>query len=122
MGLERKMAPLLPRALFIRRQARYSLFAAGIVAVSLAIGVVGYRFFCDLPWIEALLNASFILTGMGPVDPMLTIGGKLFASGYAIFSGVAFLTTIGVVMTPIAHRFLHRFHLVDDENQRPERR
>ncbi len=113
MRLERWRDSLLPRGLFFRRQMRYALLAGGIVAVSLAIGVVGYRLSGDLPWIDALLNASFILTGMGPVDPMRTVAGKLFASAYAVFSGVAFLTTIGVLMTPIVHRFLHRFHLDD---------
>jgi hypothetical protein len=61
--------------------------------------------------VDSLLNASFILTGMGPVDPLRTVPGKLFASAYAIFSGIAFLSTIGILMTPLAHRFLHQFHL-----------
>ena len=118
MSLERWRESLLSRPAFVVRQARYALVAAGIVTLSLGIGVVGYRSFGGLTWIDALVNASFILTGMGPVDPMLTVAGKLFASGYAIFSGVAFLSTIGVLMTPLAHRVLHRFHLrVTDEEQ-----
>jgi len=119
MRLERKHQPLLPRAQFISRLLRYILIAFCIVGVSLGIGILGYRWFGDLPWIDALLNASFILTGMGPVDPMKTVSGKLFASGYAIFSGVAFLSTIGVLLTPLVHRFLHRFHVeMADEHQR----
>jgi len=118
MRLERKDENILPRRQFLARQARYSLGAAAIVAVSLAIGVVGYHTLGRLEWIDALLNASFILTGMGPVDPLKTVAGKLFASAYAIFSGVAFLSTIGVLMTPLAHRFLHQFHLEDGRGGR----
>jgi len=111
MRLERRHEALLPRREFALRQVRYSLGAAAIVGVSLGIGVLGYHVFCHLDWVDSLLNASFILTGMGPVNPMTTVAGKLFASVYAIFSGVAFLSTIGVLMTPLAHRFLHQFHL-----------
>jgi hypothetical protein len=68
--------------------------------------------------VDSLLNASFILTGMGPVDPLKTVAGKLFASAYAIFSGIAFLSTIGLLMTPLAHRFLHHFHL-EQGRERP---
>jgi hypothetical protein len=118
MRLERSHESLLPRKLFVRRQMGYSVIAAGIVAASLGIGVVGYRLSSDLPWIDALLNASFILTGMGPVDPMRTVAGKLFASAYAVFSGVAFLSTIGVLVTPIVHRFLHWFHLRESAEEK----
>ena len=118
MNLERRHEDLLPRRAFLARQARYSLAAATMVAASLSIGVLGYHHFGPMNWVDALLNASFILTGMGPVDPMRTVAGKLFASAYAIFSGVAFLTTIGVLMTPLAHRFLHRFHVEIGRNGR----
>ena len=118
MRLERRTEGLLPGRLFVARQLRYSVTAAGIVAVSLSIGILGYHGIGGLDWIDALLNASFILTGMGPVDPMKTVAGKLFASAYAIFSGVAFLSTIGVLMTPLAHRFLHQFHVEDGRGSR----
>jgi hypothetical protein len=118
MRLERKHEGLLPPRLFLARQARYSVGAAVIVAISLAIGVLGYHTLGRLDWIDSLLNASFILTGMGPVDPLRTVAGKLFASAYAIFSGVAFLSTIGVLMTPLAHRFLHQFHVEDGRSAR----
>ena len=111
MKLERKTEALLSGRLFVARQVRYAIAASVIVAVSLSIGVLGYHLIGQLDWIDALLNASFILTGMGPVDPLKTVAGKLFASGYAIFSGVAFLSMIGVLMTPFAHRLLHQFHL-----------
>lgn len=115
MKLERRHEALLPRRKFLHRQARYAGAAAALVAVSLALGIFGYHAFGSLPWIDALVNASFILTGMGPVDPMKTVAGKLFASGYAIFSGVAFLSTIGILVTPIAHRVLHQFHLQEHQ-------
>ena len=82
-----------------------------LIGGSLGIGIVGYHLFVGLGWLDALLNASMILTGMGPVDPVTTAGGKLFASAYALFSGVAFLTIVAVLLAPLIHRFLHRFHL-----------
>jgi hypothetical protein len=94
------------------------LIGATVIGACLALGVVGYHVFARLSWLDSLLNASMILTGMGPVNPMTTTGAKLFASFYALFSGVAFITTIGVLLAPAVHRFLHRFHLElasDDE-------
>ena len=86
---------------------------------SLALGVLGYHLLAGLSWIDALVNASMILTGMGPVDPMHTAAAKIFASIYAIFSGVAFLTSVGVLLAPAAHRILHRFHLDGDDDDAP---
>jgi hypothetical protein len=91
--------------------ALYAIFAVGFLCVSLTVGTVGYAHFANLPAIDALLNASMILTGMGPVDRMETTGGKLFSGIYAIYSGVAFLTFCGVLFTPVYHRFIHKFHL-----------
>jgi hypothetical protein len=90
-----------------------------VLAVALSIGVVGYHAVAKLPWIDALLNASMILTGMGPVAPMTTTGSKVFASAYALFSGVVFLSSIGLVLAPLFHRILHKFHL-DDSPPPPE--
>jgi hypothetical protein len=90
---------------------RFSLYTIVILTSSLAIGIAGYMTFAELGFVDALLNASMILTGMGPVNPMVTEGGKIFASLYAIYSGVAFLTTIGVFLSPIIHRILHIIHL-----------
>jgi len=73
--------------------------------------MIGYHLVAGLSWIDALVNASMILTGMGPVDQMTSVGAKLFASFYALFSGVAFLTSVAVLLAPAVHRFLHRFHL-----------
>jgi hypothetical protein len=103
--------PLLSRAEFALRILRSLALAIGVVVVSLGIGACGYHTFAELPWLDATLNAAMILTGMGPVDPMRTSAAKLFATFYALFSGVVFLTMASVILAPILHRFLHRFHL-----------
>jgi hypothetical protein len=90
-----------------------ALLSSGIVAVALLAGILGYHSIASLGWIDALLNASMILTGMGPVDPMKTDSAKIFASAYALFSGVVFLSAVGVVVAPIFHRILHKFHMDD---------
>ncbi len=110
----RAEAPLSPSA-FARRQTRYVFLALAIVLGSLAIGTVGYHWTERQPWVDAFLNASMILTGMGPVDELHTTTGKLFAAFYALYSGVVFLVTVGIVSAPVVHRFLHRFHLEMDE-------
>ena len=108
---EHKSQPLLTRRQFAHRMALSALFALGFLGVSLVVGTIGYSHFADLPMIDAFLNASMILAGMGPVDKLDTTAGKLFAGIYAIYSGVAFLTFCGVLFTPVYHRFLHKFHL-----------
>jgi hypothetical protein len=108
---EHRSHPLLPKRLYIRRLFRHGLAALLVVIASLSIGILGYHFTEGLPWIDSLLNASMILGGMGPVDPLHTGGGKLFASFNALFSGIVFLFVAGILMAPIVHRFLHRFHL-----------
>ena len=114
---EKKDEPLLPQKAFIFRMSRSFGAALVIVAVSLLIGSVGYHHFGDLPWIDALLNAAMILTGMGPVDSMSSTAGKLFATFYALYSGIAFLTMMAVVLAPLIHRLLHKFHLDEDEQE-----
>jgi len=101
--------------------------AGGIVFVSLVLGVLGYHFFEGLPWLDALLNASMILTGMGPVEQLHSTGGKLFASFYALFSGIVFITTAGLLLAPLMHRLMHKFHLESKEDDaegkaKPDRR
>jgi hypothetical protein len=111
MSFERRHERLLPRHLFVRRLARWGV-AAGVVLVgSLALGTCGYHVLERLPWIDALLNASMILGGMGPVDPIRTTAGKLFASFYALYSGLAIISIAGILLAPIVHRFLHKFHI-----------
>jgi hypothetical protein len=108
---EHKSMPLLPRRAFARRMAGHALFALAFVAGSLAIGILGYHYFERMPYIDSLLNASMLLGGMGPVGDLHTVGGKLFASAYALFAGIGFLVVAGVLFAPLIHRFLHRFHL-----------
>lgn len=111
MRYEHKSEPLLPFRGFLVRLAGHALAGLGIIAGSLGLGVLGYHHFEHLPWLDALLNASMILGGMGPVDPIRTTGGKAFASFYALFSGVIFLVVVGIMIAPAAHRVLHRLHL-----------
>ena len=108
--------PLLPPELFLMRVLRYLGFTIVLLSLSLGVGMLGYHFFDDLSWLDSLLNASMILTGMGPVDPMKNDGAKWFASCYAIFSGVAFLSIVSVFLSPLVHRFLHKHHL--DESKK----
>ena len=115
---EHKSEPLLPRRAFYARMAQSGAVVAGIIAFSLFVGSAGYHYLGDLPWIDSLLNASMILAGMGPVDPLKTASAKLFATFYALYSGVAFLSIMVVLMAPLLHRFLHKFHLeVSEEKQ-----
>ena len=113
---ESKSSQLLPRGRFLARMAGCFLITLLICGVSLAIGTAGYHYCGGLEWIDAFQNASMILTGMGPIDPMRTVQAKLFAAFYALYSGVAFLTMVAVIMAPVAHRVLHSFHLDDGED------
>jgi hypothetical protein len=113
---EHRSQALLSRSLFLRRLMRHGLLALALLLVALGIGVLGYHFIEGINWLDSILNASMILSGMGPVDQMETAGGKLFASAYALFSGVAFLAIAGVVIAPLAHRLLHRLHLDTPDN------
>ena len=108
---EHRSEPLLPGHLFLRRFLLHLLVASALMGGSLLIGVVGYHLTEGFAWIDALVNASMILGGMGPVDALHTDGGKLFASAYALFSGIVFLATAGLLVAPAAHRLLHRLHL-----------
>jgi hypothetical protein len=92
-----------------------SLIGSAVLVVSLGIGMVGYHYTEDLRWIDSFANAAMILSGMGPLDPLDTLGGKLFAGTYALFSGLAFISAIGVGIAPIVHRLFHRFHLELEE-------
>lgn len=117
---EHHSQPLLTLGLFIKRVILHSLAAFVIILGSLTAGSMGYHFLEGLPWIDALVNASMILGGMGPVNELHTNAGKLFASAYALYSGLVFLVIAGVIFVPVFHRFLHRFHLelmVDDHPQ-----
>jgi hypothetical protein len=106
---------LLSPAQFLKRVGRHGLVALGVLLFGLGIGVVGYHHFAHLGWIDSLLNASMILGGMGPVDPLPTDAAKIFASLYALFSGLAFVGIVSVLLAPFVHRLLHRFHAEVDE-------
>ena len=114
--LERKTQPLAPFGVFLLRLWRNFLGAFAFLIFSLGIGTLGYHFIGDVPWIDAMLNAAMILTGMGPVDKMETTAGKLFATFYALYSGVAFLTMVAVMLAPLYHRLLHHFHLDTEDD------
>ena len=118
LSYERRHEPLAPRSRYHRRVIQASLVAASLIGVSLAIGVVGYRFFGGLEsWVDCLYNASMILGGMGPVADLKTNAGKVFASIYALYSGVTLLTSVGVLIAPSLHRALHRFHIETREDE-----
>ncbi len=108
---EHHTQPMLPRSAFLRRVVRHGIMALLIVLASLAFGMVGYHSFEGLTWIDAFVNAAMILGGMGPVNELHTTIGKLFAGFYALYSGIVFLVSAGVLFAPVMHRFLHRFHL-----------
>lgn len=108
---ERFSQPVLPWHKFLVRLARHGGFSVALLWFSLMLGMLGYRAFAGLAWVDAFLNASMILTGMGPTSPMQTDGAKVFAGCYALYSGIAFLTAMGVLFAPVLHRVLHRFHL-----------
>ena len=108
---EHRNQPLVSRGVFVQRLARHAGLALSVLAGSLCLGILGYHFFEGLSWIDALLNASMILGGMGPVDALHTAAGKLFASFYALYSGIVFLVVAGLIVAPALHRFLHHFHI-----------
>lgn len=109
--LEKETAPLLPRKKFITRVWKFIFLAVEILIVSLLIGVLGYRIFGWLSRVDSLLNASMILGGMWPVDVLKTDVAKIFASFYALYSGILLLSVFGLIMAPIIHRVLHKMHL-----------
>ena len=113
---EHRSEQLLPIRHFLRRVTRFAAVSAGIVGASLAVGVSGYHWLGGLGWLDALLNAAMILTGMGPVDRMQTDAGKLFAAAYALFSGLAFISMVAVLFAPIVHRFFHALHVETDDD------
>lgn len=122
---EHRTHPMLPWSRFLLRLMRTALIAGGIVLGGLGIGTLGYHHFERLSWLDAALNAAMILTGMGPVTPVQTRGGKVFAIFYALFAGVVFLTIAAVLFAPVAHRMIHRLHLQlteDEEPRRPHRK
>lgn len=113
-GLERRGDPLLPRRLFFMRIASNTAWVLLLLAIVLAAGMAGYMRFEGMSFVEAYANAAMILTGMGPLTPLKTDAGRIFAGSYAIVAGITFIFATALLLTPIAHRLLHRFHLDDD--------
>ena len=101
----------MPRAQFVLRVAKHGLVSIGAIAVSLAIGILGYHTIARFSWVDSLLNASMILGGMGPVGELKSDAAKVFASIYALFSGIVFIAVLGMLLAPFVHRLMHRFHI-----------
>jgi hypothetical protein len=112
---EHRTEALLTRTQFLRRLLGSFAVTLLIAGLSLAVGTSGYHIWGGLHWLDSFYNASMILTGMGPVDPITTARGKLFASFYALYSGIAFLSMAAVMVAPIVHRILHKFHLAEED-------
>ncbi len=104
------------KSVYRRRIARCMATGLLVIFISLMLGLFGYHFIADIPWLDALHNASMILSGMGPVVEIKTTGGKWFSSFYALFSGVVFITNIGIILAPAIHRFFHRLHVETGKN------
>jgi hypothetical protein len=123
LNYESQHQPLVSRGRFAQRLLRNFLFAQLFIGISLFGGMLGYHYLEDMPWIDAFANAAMILSGMGPLAPMQTWNGKLFAGLYALYSGLAVVLAVGLIIAPIFHRVLHRFHVAsEDEDDHPQRR
>ncbi len=121
MLYEHRNEPPLPQGHFLRRLARHGFWGGLIVAASLAIGVAGYHWLAGFTWVDSLLNASMLLGGMGPVGDLPNDAAKIFASFFALYSGVVFLVLAGLLLAPVFHRVLHRFHWEADRQSRPRK-
>ena len=117
---EHKSKPLLPKKKYYKRLINNILFALLFLLLSLSIGIGGYMYFGKLSFVDALLNASMILGGMGPVDILHSDSAKYFASFYALYSGVTLISSVGIIFSPIIHRMMHRLNLeTDNEEDEP---
>jgi hypothetical protein len=109
--LEHRHQPLLSTRAFILRVILYAVVSVGLIFVSLVVGILGYRHFEGMSWVDAFLNASMLMGGMGPVNQLQTDAGKIFAGLYALYCGMILLASVAILMTPVAHRFLHKLHM-----------
>lgn len=112
---EKRHEKLAHLSVFIWRMVASVGMAGLLIATALAIGIIGYHQLAELGWVDSFLEASMILGGMGPVNPLTTTGAKLFAACYALFSGLMFIAVMGIVLAPVTHRLLHKFHLDDQD-------
>ena len=118
---EHRHQKLAPFNVFVKRVIASFGIAIGLIGIALVIGISGYHWLAGFGWVDSFLEASMILGGMGPVNPLSADSAKIFASIYALFSGLVFIAVLGIVLSPIVHRFLHRFHIdEEDENGREE--
>lgn len=108
----------ISHAAFVARMVRHGALALVLTLVSIGLGMAGYEYFEDLPWRDAFLNSAMLMGGMGPVDPPRTPGGKLFAGLYALYAGMVYLAIAGVLLVPVIHRVLHRFHWEAKEKEK----
>jgi len=115
--LESKCQPLLDRLAFIQRLGRCFLLASALIFLSLLLGMCGYHGLEHMKWIDAFDNAAMILSGMGPLSVPQTWCGKLFAGLYALYSGLVLIIATGIILAPIVHRVMHRFHLETEGEQ-----
>jgi hypothetical protein len=115
LRFESKRRPIASPAKFRARLWYSTVWAVGIVVVALAIGMAGYMWFEAMGTIDAFANAAMILSGMGPLTPLLTDGGKIFAGFYALFSGLLIFAVAGLILAPVFHRILHSFHVADND-------
>jgi len=106
--------PLSPKKDYLTRIAKSWMLGITLLLFSLGGGMLGYHHFEDLSWTDSFANASMILSGMGPLSPLQTNAGKLFAGFYALYSGLAFILILGIVFAPVIRRFFHRFHLEEE--------
>ncbi len=114
---EKRSEKLLGTRDYLLRQAIFICIALGFLIFSLAVGMMGYHYLVNMSWLDAFLNASMIMGGMGPVNPITTDAGKFFAGLYALYSGLGLLATVGFVAAPLLHRFFHYFHLEIAESE-----
>ena len=117
MTFEHRNEPLISRQHFIHRMVRHGAWGALIVGGSLAIGILGYHWLARFSWVDSLLNASMLLGGMGPVGDLPNDASKVFASFFALYSGIVFLVLAGLLLGPVFHRVLHRFHWEADQEE-----
>ena len=113
LRFERKTHRPLPLHLFVNRLFLYILASLTFTGLSLVVGIIGYRYFEDLAWVDCFVNAAMILGGMGEIDPLKTDGGKIFAGIYALYSGLWVVACAGLIIAPVFHRILHKFHADD---------
>jgi hypothetical protein len=111
LGFERRTDKLAPFSIFVQRIIASLVLAFGLILVALSVGIASYHFIAGFNFVDSLLEASMILGGMGPVRELANDGAKIFASIYALFSGVIFIALMGIILSPIAHRVMHKFHI-----------